>query len=242
MINTVEQKNDQKILCDEKLQHIAFIMDGNGTWAKKRGLPRTAGHKAGAKAFKSLVEYLSGTGLRHMTVYAFSTENWSRPKEEVDAIMDLLDEYIDTAEKNFKKHDVRIIFLGDKTPLRPSLTEKMNRLEKETENAGFILNIAVNYGSHDEIVRAVNACIADGLTKVCEEDIEKRLDTKNSPHPDLIVRTSGEIRLSNYLLWQAQYSEFYFTNVLWPDFDEKEVNKAIAEFYGRKRKKGGLLK
>lgn len=234
-------KNKSNILCDERLQHIAFIMDGNGTWAKKRGLPRTAGHTAGAKAFKSLVEYLSGTGLRHMTVYAFSTENWSRPKEEVDAIMDLLDEYIDTAEKNFKRHDVRIIFLGDKTPLRPSLIEKMERLEKETENAGFILNIAVNYGSHDEIVRAVNACIADGLSRVTPADIEKRLDTKNSPPPDLIVRTSGEVRISNFLLWQAQYSEFYFTDVLWPDFNEKEVNKAIAEFYGRKRKKGGLL-
>ena len=237
----MEQKTDKTILCDDKLQHIAFIMDGNGTWAKKRGLPRTAGHRAGAKAFKNLVEYLSGTGLRHMTVYAFSTENWSRDKEEVDAIMDLLDEYIDTAEKNFKKHDVRIIFLGDKTPLRRSLVEKMERLEKETENAGFVLNIAVNYGSHDEMVRAVNACIADGLTSITEQDIEKHLDTKNSPHPDLIVRTSGEIRISNFLLWQAQYSEFYFTSTLWPDFDEKEVNKAIAEFYSRKRKKGGLL-
>ena len=216
-------------------------MDGNGTWAKKRGLPRTAGHKAGANAFKKLVEYLSGTGLRHMTVYAFSTENWSRPKEEVDAIMDLLDEYVDAAEKNFRQHDVRVVFLGDKSPLRPALAEKMRRLEKETENAGFILNIAVNYGSHDEIVRAVNACIADGLSSVTPEDIEKRLDTKDSPHPDLIVRTSGEIRLSNFLLWQAQYSEFYFTDVLWPDFDEKEMNKAIEQFYGRKRKKGGLL-
>ena len=238
----MDGKNNKTILCDENLKHIAFIMDGNGTWAKKRGLPRTAGHQAGAKAFKSLVEYLSGTGLLHMTVYAFSTENWSRPKEEVDAIMDLLDEYIDTAEKNFKRHNVRIIFLGDKAPLRPSLVEKMNRLEKETENAGFILNIAVNYGSHDEVTRAVNACISDGLTSVTAQDIEKRLDTKNSPHPDLIVRTGSEIRLSNFLLWQAQYAELYFCETLWPDFDEKEVNKAIAEFYGRKRKKGGLLK
>ena len=117
----------------------------------------------------------------------------------------------------------------------------MENLEKQTENAGFILNIAVNYGSHDEIIRAINACIADGLTNVSAQDIEARLDTKNSPHPDMIVRTSKETRLSNFLLWQAQYSEFYFTDVLWPDFDEKEVNKAIEEFYSRKRKKGGLL-
>ena len=237
------KKNSQpkKILCDEKLAHIAFIMDGNGTWAKKRGLPRTAGHKAGAKAFKALVEYLGTTGLAHMTVYAFSTENWSRPREEVDAIMDLLDEYIELASKSFRKNNVRVIFLGDRTPLRQSLKDKMDKLEKDTENWNFILNIAINYGSHDEIVRAANACIADGVEKIDAQELEKRLDTKLSPHPDLIVRTGGEIRLSNFLLWQAQYAELYFTDVLWPDFDEKEANKAIEEFYKRKRKKGGLL-
>ena len=230
-----------KVICNEHLSHIAFIMDGNGTWAKKRGMPRTAGHKAGASTFKRLVEYLGTINLKHMTVYAFSTENWARPKEEVDAIMDLLDDYVDTAAKNFKKNNARIIFLGDKSPLRPELIKKMEKLELDTKDQSFIVNIAVNYGSHDEIVRAVNRCIEDGLERVSAEDIEQRLDTKNSPHPDLIIRTGGEIRLSNYLLWQAQYSELYFTDVLWPDLNEKEVNKAIEEFYGRKRKKGALL-
>ena len=241
----VEEKRTKsqpdKVICDERLAHIAFIMDGNGTWAKKRGLPRTAGHRAGAKSFKALVEYLGTTGLKHMTVYAFSTENWSRPKEEVDAIMDLLDEYIEMAAKSFRKNNVRVIFLGDRTPLKESLRIKMDKLEKDTENWDFILNIAINYGSHDEIVRAVNKCIADGVENVSAEDIEKRLDTRLSPHPDLIVRTGSEVRLSNFLLWQAQYAELYFTDTLWPDFDEKEANKAITEFYKRKRKKGGLI-
>ena len=155
--------------------------------------------------------------------------------------MDLLDEYIELASKSFRKNNVRVIFLGDRTPLRQSLKDKMDKLEKDTENWSFILNIAINYGSHDEIVRAANACIADGVKEINASEIEKRLDTRLSPHPDLIVRTGGEIRLSNFLLWQAQYAELYFTDVLWPDFGEKEVNEAIEEFYKRKRKKGGLL-
>ncbi len=231
----------EEIRCDERLRHIAFIMDGNGTWAKKRGLPRKMGHRAGAKTFRWLVDYMRDIGLQYMTVYAFSTENWARPKDEVDAIMKLLDDYLDEAERDFKENDVRIVFLGDKSPLLPSLREKMIRLEDETKDKTRILNIAVNYGAQDEILKAVNECIALGKGPVDKETFEDHLYTRLSPPPDLIVRTSGEQRLSNFLLWQAAYAEFYFTPKTWPDMKKEDFDEAILEFYRRKRKKGGLL-
>lgn len=230
----------RSVYCDERLRHIAFIMDGNGRWAKSRGMPRSYGHKAGAKAFKEAVRYCSTIGLRHMTVYAFSTENWTRPKEEVDAIMQLLDDYIEEALSELANNDVRIVFLGEKTPFSDTLRAKMEHLEQSSASNSLILNIAMNYGGRDELLHAVNAAIAEGKRHITEEDIEAHLYTKLSPPPDLIIRTANERRLSNFLLWQASYAEFYFTKVLWPDFGKKDIDAAIRDFYSRKRNYGGI--
>lgn len=230
----------QPVCCDERLQHIAFIMDGNGRWAKKRGMPRSYGHKAGAKAFKEAVRYCSTIGLKHMTVYAFSTENWTRPAEEVQAIMQLLDDYIEEALAELANNDVRIVFLGEKSPFSDTLRAKMEHLEESSASGSLILNIAMNYGGRDELLHAVNAAIAEGKTTITEADVEAHLYTKLSPPPDLIVRTANERRLSNFLLWQASYAEFYFTEVLWPDFGKKDIDAAIRDFYGRKRNYGGV--
>lgn len=230
----------QPVCCDERLRHIAFIMDGNGRWAKNRGMPRSYGHKAGAKAFKEAVRYCSTIGLRHMTVYAFSTENWTRPEEEVQAIMQLLDDYIEEALAELAHNDVRIIFLGDKAPFSDTLRAKMEHLEQSSASNSLILNIAMNYGGRDELLHAVNTAIAEGKTTLTEADIEAHLYTKLSPPPDLIIRTANERRLSNFLLWQASYAEFYFTKVLWPDFGKKEIDAAIRDFYARKRNYGGV--
>ncbi len=227
------------VVCDERLRHIAFIMDGNGRWAKRRGMPRSYGHKVGAKAFKEAVKYCSTIGLKHMTVYAFSTENWRRPKEEVDAILALLDEYIEEALADLAENDVRIVFLGEKTPFPDALRKKMEHLETESENNSLILNIAMNYGGRDELLHAANAAIAEGKTVLTEADIDANLYTKLSPPPDLIVRTANERRLSNFLLWQSAYAELYFTDVLWPEFKPRHIGEAIRDFYARKRNFGG---
>ena len=228
-----------KVYCDERLRHIAFIMDGNGRWAKMRGMPRSYGHKVGAAAFKNAVEYCSTIGLQYMTVYAFSTENWKRPEEEVQAILRLLDAYMDEALAELTKHDVRIIFLGEKTPFTPQLRQKMEHLEEVSKGNRLVLNIAVNYGGRDELVHAANLAIAEGKTVLTEEDIERNLYTKDSPPPDLIVRTANERRLSNFLLWQSSYAELYFTKVLWPDLKPHHIDEAIRDFYARKRNFGG---
>ena len=233
-------KNNQAIVCDERLRHIGFIMDGNGRWAKKRGLARSAGHVAGALAFKKLVTYCNQIGLEHMTVYAFSTENWARPAEEVEKIMVLLSDYIDEAQTMFRDNDTRIIFLGDKSPFPEKLKQKMLDIEKESEGGRHILNIAMNYGSRAEIVNAVNSALKSGKESITEQDIDSNLYTVDSPPLDLVIRTAGEKRLSNFLLWQAAYAEFYFTDTLWPDFGEKDLNDAIEDFYSRHRKFGGL--
>ncbi len=227
------------VVCDERLQHIAFIMDGNGRWAKRRGMPRSYGHKVGSKAFKDAVKYCSTIGLHHMTVYAFSTENWRRPKEEVDAILELLDEYIEEALAELAQNDVRIVFLGEKTPFPDALRQKMEHLEAESAGNSLILNIAMNYGGRDELLHAANAAIAEGKTTLTEADIDAHLYTKLSPPPDLIVRTANERRLSNFLLWQSAYAELYFTKVLWPDLTPKCIDEAIRDFYSRKRNFGG---
>ncbi len=223
-----------------RLQHIAFIMDGNGRWAKKRGMPRTYGHAAGAKVFKKVIEYCGSVGIRAVTVYAFSTENWRRPKEEIDTILSLFTDYIGEAERSWREKDIQLHFLGSKEVFPPEVKKRMERLEEESRDRHQILNIAVNYGGRDDIVHAVNVLIAEGKREITEEDITSHLYTKDSPAPDLIVRTGAEQRLSNFLLWEAAYAEFYFTEVLWPDFDEKQVNLCIEEFYRRKRRFGGV--
>jgi undecaprenyl diphosphate synthase len=212
-------------------------MDGNGRWAKKRGLPRKIGHKYGAKAFEETVKNCHSLGIKTVTVYAFSTENWSRPQEEVDAILNLMRSYIDEA----KKYDgVRVIFIGDKSPLPDDIKHLMINLENSTENFSNILNIAFNYGGRAEIVHACNDLIRSGKQSISEDDISNHLYTKISPDPDLIIRTANEFRLSNFLLWQCAYSELYVTKTLWPDFDMKELMKAIKSFYARNRKFGGI--
>lgn len=237
-----KKKDSAPTICDERLKHIAFIMDGNGRWAKSRGMPRSMGHRAGAKAFRRLVDYAKIIGLKCMTVYAFSTENWARPQDEIDAILKLLDSYIEDALRDVVDNDVRVIFIGDKTPFTGTLREKMDHLEEVSRDHSLILNIALNYGSRSELVHAVNCAIEAGETPITEEVIGRYLYTKDSPPPDLIVRTAGELRLSNFLLWQAAYSEFYFTDRLWPDFGEADLDEAIQAFYARKRRFGGLDK
>lgn len=222
------------------LRHIAFIMDGNGRWAKKRSMPRAYGHSEGAKTFKKVVRYCGDIGIDCITVYAFSTENWQRPKDEVGSIMSLLDDYIRDAEDGDEENRIKYIFLGDKAALGERLTERCRELEEMTKNRRRTLNIALNYGGRDEIVHAVNALISEGKTSVTEDDISSRLYTAGSPEPDLIVRTAGEIRTSNFLMWQSAYSEYYFTDVLWPDFDEREVDRAVLEFSKRTRRYGGV--
>ncbi len=230
----------QKIVREAKLSHIAFIMDGNGRWANAKGLPREAGHGVGAKTFKKAVTLCRDWGIDTVTTYAFSTENWKRPPQEVKEIMRLLDSYIKEAEDDNEKNHIRYIFLGDKARLGEELSAKCRYLEELTKNNALTLNIALNYGGRAELVNAVNSLIAQGKTSVTEEEISSKLYTAESPDPDLIIRTGGEIRLSNFLLWQSQYSELYFTDCLWPDFGEEELILAIQEFSRRKRRYGGV--
>ena len=222
------------------LRHIAFIMDGNGRWAQKRGLPRESGHKKGAEVFEEIVQHCFDRGISFVTVYAFSTENWSRPEREVNAIMELLADYLDRAEKRFRDYDTQLIFLGDKDRLSARLREKAIRLETISAGRKNTLNIALNYGSRDEILRACNALCAEGKHDITREDLEAHLYTSASPDPDLIVRTGGDTRISNFLLWQAAYAEFYFTKTLWPDLTKEEVDDAVADFCTRHRRFGGL--
>ena len=222
------------------LRHIAFIMDGNGRWAKKRGLPREMGHQKGAAVFEKITLHCFSRGIHAVTVYAFSTENWSRPQKEVDAIMKLLSDYLDFAEQKFKDYDARLIVLGDKSRFSPELQEKINRIEQASLGRTHILNIALNYGARDELVHACNALIAERKTAVTADDIAAHLYTAPSGDPDLVVRTGGDLRISNFLLWQSAYAEFYFTKTLWPDLTTKEVDAAISDFCGRHRRFGGL--
>ena len=230
----------REIVKSSGLKHIAFIMDGNGRWAKRRSLPREAGHKVGAATFKKVVKYCSDIGIDTITVYAFSTENWSRPKREVDALMKLLDVYIKTANDEDEENRVKYIFLGDKDALGDELRAKCIQLEEFTAHYKKTLNVALNYGGRAEIVHAVNEALKSGKTEITEDDIREHLYTSNSPDPDLIIRTAGEVRLSNFLMWQSAYSEFYFTDVLWPDMSPEEVDKAIIDFSNRKRNFGGV--
>ncbi len=223
------------------LKHIAFIMDGNGRWAKSRGKSREYGHRAGAETFERIVRYCDKIGIEAMTVYAFSTENWKRPEKEVSEIMSLLEKYIDKVLSRVSDYDVCVRFIGETAGLSEKLLKKMARAEASTASGKRILNIALNYGSRAEIVSAVNSLIASGKTEVTENDISSALYTAESPEPDLVIRTAGERRLSNFLLWQLAYSEMYFTDTLWPDLDENGVETAIKDYYGRTRRYGGIV-
>lgn len=223
-------------------EHIAIIMDGNGRWAKKRGLPRSAGHVAGAKTFKTIARYCNKIGLKYLTVYAFSTENWKRPKEEVDGIMNLLRDYLKDAE-NFKEENIRVKFIGDPTPLADDIKELMKKDEDGSKDAtGLKLNIAINYGGRDELVHAVKAIIKEGIPadEITEQTVSDRLYTAGMPDPDFIIRPSGEYRTSNYLLWQSAYAEYWISDVLWPDFTQKHLEQAIDDYNRRSRRFGGV--
>lgn len=235
-----KKKAIDKIEIDERFKHIAFIMDGNGRWAKKRGMPREFGHRAGAKVFKDLSIYCGDIGIKYVTVYAFSTENWKRPQREVDAIMKLLEEYLFEALDTMKERDAQIHFLGDRTPFSERFKELMEKTERESAENNRVLNIALNYGGRDEIIHAANIALASGKTEITEADIEANLYTSHCPPPDLIVRTGGELRLSNFLMWQSAYSEFYFTDKFWPDMTSDDVDEAVRVFYNRSRRFGGV--
>ena len=222
------------------LKHIAFIMDGNGRWAKKRGMPREYGHTVGVKTFRRIAEYCFRGGIDTVTVYAFSTENWKRPKREVDAIMKILESYLKIGMAEMAEDNIRIRFLGDKTPFSPELRTAMIELEEASEMNKYSLNIAANYGGRAEIVNTVNRLISEGAAEFTEELISSSIYTKGQPDPDLIVRTGGEMRLSNFLTWQSTYSELYFCDVLWPDLSESDIDLAVENYYTRKRRFGGV--
>ena len=221
-------------------KHIAFIMDGNGRWAKKRLLPREQGHVVGAKKFREIVQHCADIGIEYVTVYAFSTENWKRPKREVDALMQLFKDYMREAIRDFEKQDVRFRFIGNRNVFDEKIKEEMEKVEKLTEHRHKTLCIAINYGGRGEIVDAVNKMIADGKTNITEEDITREIYSGVVPAPDMIVRTGGEMRLSNFLLWQSAYSELFFTDTLWPDLKTEEVDSMIETFCQRNRRYGGV--
>ena len=228
-------------------RHIAIIMDGNGRWAKKRGLPRTAGHAAGAEAFRNIANYCRTLGVEYLTVYAFSTENWKRSQTEIDGIMKLLGKYLTEALTDMEKNHVRFKFFGDLTRLSPQLQKLcMDAERRSSEFCDVQVNFCLNYGGRDEIVRAARAfaddvakgnCTPDELT---EEKLSSYLYSAGVPDPELIIRPSGELRTSNFLLWQSAYSEYVFMNVLWPDFGPAELDEAISEFHRRNRRFGGV--
>jgi len=222
--------------------HVAFIMDGNGRWAKKRGLPRVRGHAEGVKAVERTIEKAKELGIKYLTFYAFSTENWKRPEEEVRFLMELLREYLKQKRPTFVRDNIRVSFIGRRDRIPADTLKEMEKTEEETAKCnGIWVFVAVDYGGRDEIVRAVNRIIADGYKEVNEELIRRYLDLPiDVPDPDLLIRTANERRVSNFLLWYLSYTEFYFTPVLWPDFDEGELLRAIKDFSKRERKFGGL--
>ncbi len=228
-------------------RHLAIILDGNGRWAKKKGMPRNYGHAQGSKNVEDMCEIVYNRGIEYFTVYAFSTENWSRPDDEVAALMKLLRDYMKNCIKRANKNNMKVRVIGDKTALAEDLRESIARLEEATkDNTGLKFTIAINYGSRDEITRAVRK-IGEKIRageldpqEITEKMIAAELDTEGMPDPDLMIRTSGEQRISNFLLWQLAYTEFYFTSVYWPDFDKDELEKAIEAYGNRDRRYGKL--
>ncbi len=228
-------------------QHVAIIMDGNGRWAKKRMMPRTYGHAQGSKTVEKICEDAYKMGIQYLTVYAFSTENWKRPQDEIDTLMNLLRDYMKDCIKTSKKNNMRVRIIGDVSRLDEDLQESIKRLEEASkDNTGLHFQVALNYGGRDELLRAAKRLAKDyaegnvALGALEENDFENYLDTAGIPAPELLIRTSGEVRLSNYLLWQLAYAELYFTDVLWPDFDKKELQKAIEYYNKRDRRFGGV--
>ena len=230
------------VTVDERLKSVAIIMDGNGRWAKRRALPRSAGHVQGAKNVKRILTVLRRMGVKYVTLYAFSTENWNRPPEEVNGLMELIYRYLSTTVMSYikKDPDFSMRFLGDNSRLPEKLRDICIKIEEQSKDRPIVCSIALNYGGRDEIVYAANRAIADGHTTLTKEIISRYLYTAGTPDPDLIIRTGGEFRVSNFLLWQSAYSEYYITDTLFPDLDEEEIGKAIESFYSRKRRFGGL--
>lgn len=227
--------------------HVAIILDGNGRWAKKKRMPRNYGHTQGSKVVEKICEDAYKMGIKYLTVYAFSTENWKRPKDEVDALMKLLKTYLETSIKTSTKNNMRVRVIGDKSALTGDILASINDLEEASKNnTGLNFQVAINYGSRNEIIRAIRALSEDIKKNIIDIDdideilLDQHLDTKDIPDPDLLIRTSGEQRLSNFLLWQMAYTEFYFTEVLWPDFNKEELMKAIEYYSSRKRNFGGV--
>lgn len=239
-----------KAIQDEKLnvpKHVAIILDGNGRWAKKRNMPRNFGHVQGSKTVEKIIEDGYNMGIEYITVYAFSTENWKRSKDEVDALMKLLAKYLIDCIERSTKNNMKVRVIGDKSGLDKKLVDRINELEEATKDAtGLKFTIAINYGGRDEIRRAVKKIVEDtqnGLITaddITEDMINDKLDTAGLPDPDLLIRTSGEERLSNFLPWQLAYTEFYFTDVLWPDFSKEDLLTAIRYYNGRERRFGGV--
>lgn len=228
-------------------QHVAIILDGNGRWAKSKGMPRNYGHTMGAKNVEVICKAAHDMGISYLTLYAFSTENWNRPGSEVSALMKLLNTYLKNCIKTAAKNNMRVRVIGDVTGLDETMQKQIAELEEASkENGGLNFQIALNYGSRDEMIRAMKKMMADhdagklAVSEITERSFERYLDTHDIPDPDLLIRTSGEQRLSNYLLWQLAYSEFYFTKVPWPDFSPEELKKAVEEYSSRDRRYGGL--
>ena len=242
-----ENKEEIQIDFDNIPKHIAIIMDGNGRWAKQRKLPRSMGHKAGVETIRRILKEADRLGVKYITLYAFSTENWKRPKEEVDALMKLLVQYLTNEVEGLHRNGVVLRILGDINALPDTVKEKIyEAIDLTKNNKGIVLNVAFNYGGRDEIIRAIKSIVSDVESgKVNEENIDenlitKYLYTKDSPDPDLIIRPSGEQRISNFLLWQCAYSEFWYSNVNWPDFSESDLQKAIYDYQNRDRRFGGV--
>ena len=223
-------------------RHLAIIMDGNGRWAERRHLPRLSGHKAGAETLDRVMHYCREKGISFLTVYAFSTENWKRSKEEVSGLMSLLSAYIAAKGRELEKANIRFRVSGRRSDLPAYLQNEIAGLEERTRNGDFTLVVALSYGGRAEIVDAVNAMIAAGETKIDEESFRKYLYSPDVPDPDLVIRTSGECRISNFLLWESAYAEYYFTDVLWPDFGKDEFERALDAYKQRERRMGGRLK
>ena len=247
MANSFDENKAGQVDFSHLPRHVAIIMDGNGRWAKQRGLPRTAGHKAGAETFRRIATYCKNIGISYLTVYAFSTENWKRPPEEVATILGLLEKYLLESIETMEKDQIRLHFLGDISVFPDSLQALIRRTNELTEQIrGFQANICLNYGGRDEILRAARSLATDCVSgALCPEEIDEslfsqRLYSAQLPDPDLVIRTSGEERLSNFLLWQSAYAEFYFSSVLWPDFDQDEMNRALSSYQKRNRRYGGI--
>ncbi|MBE6693268.1 MAG: di-trans,poly-cis-decaprenylcistransferase [Ruminococcaceae bacterium] len=230
----------EKLRPDGSFKHIAFIMDGNGRWATEQGMPREYGHSAGAKTMKKVCTYCCDIGFKACTVYAFSTENWKRPEKEVNAIIKILENYMDEIIRDYKSYHNHFKFIGDLSVLPPELLEKVRKVESLNLEYDQVFNIAFNYGGRSELANAFNRLASKGITHASEDDISAEIYTAHCGDPDMIVRTGGDMRISNFLLWQAAYAELYFTDKFWPDLTEDDVDEIIRVFYSRKRRYGGI--